>query len=237
MLSFLGTPGFQPFSIAGAVLLGLLAIELLSVMVGHSFSASINALLNLDANIADLDLTTGAHSLPHGADVNMDGNSGGVFSTVFDWLNAGRVPLLVLIMAGLASFAVVGLVIQIIALHLWAPLPAVIASIPAFLVAIPATRWSSRQVARVMPRDESYAMTADGLIGRTGIVTLGPVMAGAAARAKIQDQHGNWHFPRVRPAQPELVIPQGGHVLVVDRQGNELLVVLAEGRLAESRAR
>jgi membrane protein implicated in regulation of membrane protease activity len=235
MLSFLAAPGFQPFSIAGAVLLGLLAIELLSLMVGHSFSAAINALLNLESSVVDLDHA--GNILPHGGDINAGTNNGGIFSTAFDWLNAGRVPLLVLIMAALASFAVVGLVIQIVALHVWTPLPATIVSIPAFLIAIPVTRWASRQVARIMPRDESYVVTSDGLIGRTGIVTLGPVMAGAAARAKIQDQYGNWHFPRIRPAQPDLVVPEGAHILVVDRKGNELLVVLAEGRLAENQPR
>ena len=73
------------------------------------------------------------------------------------------------------------------------------------------------------------------LIGRVGIVTLGPVTEGSAARAKIQDKYGNWHFPRIRPGAPELSIPQGASVLIVDRVGDEYAVIAAEGRLAAGR--
>jgi hypothetical protein len=132
----------------------------------------------------------------------------------------------------IAGFAVAGLVVQIVALHLLAPLPTPVAVLVAIAATIPGTRWTSRLVSWVIPRDETYALGDEDLIGRVGVVTLGPVEAGAAARAKVQDQHGNWHFPRVLPGAAGLSIPEGASVLFVDKSGSQYAVVAAEGRLA-----
>jgi len=117
-------------------------------------------------------------------------------------------------------------------MHLAAPLPVAIAVIIAGAAAIPGTRWASRLVSWILPRDETYALGDEDLIGRVGIVTLGPVSAGAAARAKVQDKHGNWHFPRVMPGTAGDSIPEGARILFIDRVGGQYAVVAAEGRLA-----
>ena len=91
----------------------------------------------------------------------------------------------------------------------------------------------SRVLATFLPRDESYAVDEDALIGRTGVVTLGPVDWDSAGRVKVQDAHGNVHFPRVKAAREGLVIAQGTAVLVVDRVAGTLTVVPAEARLLE----
>ena len=233
MFSFLTAPGFQPFSTAGLVLIGLAAVETVSMMFGHSLSGMVDAAFHLDHPEIDGGHDLGhelPHDLPHGAGSSEDSS---LFNTIFDWLNAGRVPLLILLMAGLAAFTVVGFVIQIVMLHAAAPLPTWLAALIAFLCTIPVTRSTSRLVSQVMPRDESYALTEADLVGLVGVVTLGPVEADSAGRAKVKDKFGNWHFPRVRAARPELVIQQGTSVLMVDRVGSELTVVPAEGRLLE----
>jgi hypothetical protein len=232
MLSFLLSPEFQPFSIAGLVMIGLLAIEAISALFGAAASTALDTVLGLHGVHVDLHpggeaQTTGAVS--HGGAVH---GPDGPFATAFDWLNAGRVPLLVLMMAAIACFAVAGMVLQILAMHLLAPLPAAVAVGIAIAAAIPGTRWASRLVSWIIPRDETYVLTDEDLIGRVGIVTLGPVVEGAAARAKIQDKYGNWHFPRIRPGAAGLSIPQGARILIVDRIGGEFTVIAAEGRLA-----
>jgi membrane protein implicated in regulation of membrane protease activity len=223
MFALMTAPGVQPFAIAGLVLLGLLAIEVASMMFGSPLSSMMDAAFDVDAPDIDVDAD-------HGVDLGSPGGDG-AFGSIFEWLNKGRVPLLILIMAALASFSVSGLVFQILAIHTFVALPTLVAVPLALLATIPLTRWTSRAVAMIMPRDESYAVTNGDLIGRTGIVTLGPVEATAAGRAKIQDQYGNWHFPRVCSARSDLVIAQGASVLVVDQTGNELKVIPAEGRL------
>jgi len=232
MFSFLTEAGFQPFSIAGLVLVGLCLIETVSLMLGHSLSGAVDSMLGLDHPDGDLH----AH-VPHGSVLDLHADTqvphGNLFGSFYDWLNAGRVPLLILLMAGLGAFSVVGLAIQIVAMHVAAPLPTVVAVLLAFLSVIPTTRTTSRFLARFLPRDESYAVDEDALIGRTGVVTLGPVDWDSAGRAKVQDAHGNVHFPRVKAAREGLVIELGTKVLVVDRVAGSLTVVPAEERLLE----
>ncbi|GAB2179711.1 OB-fold-containig protein [Dongia sp. agr-C8] len=230
MFSFLTEVGFQPFVIAGLVLVGLCAIEVVSLVFGHSLSGAVDHLLGLDHADADLHA-----QVEHGSvlDVHAEMPHGNLFGSFYDWLNAGRVPLLILLMAALGVFAVVGLAIQIVAMHVAAPLPTVVAALLAFLGVIPTTRGVSRLLARFLPRDESYAVDEEALIGRTGVVTLGPVDWESAGRAKVMDAHGNAHFPRVLAARESLSIEQGTSVLVVDRVGGTLTVVPSAERLLE----
>jgi len=235
MFAYLAAPGFQPFTIAALVLLGLCAIEGVGMLIGHSISSVVDSLFHIDHPDVDADHAGALHAGELHAG---DAPHGNLFGTFYDWLNAGRVPLLILLMAGLGAFAVTGLVLQTIAMHAAAaPLPGLLASAISFLAVIPTTRTVSRWIARFLPRDESYAIEQTDLIGLTGIVTLGPVEAESAGRAKIEDRFGNAHFPRIRSARPDLVIQQGAKVLVVDRIGSELTVVPAELRQLENAAR
>jgi membrane protein implicated in regulation of membrane protease activity len=237
MWSFLASPEFQPFSIAALVMIGLLVIETTSTLFGTSASTLLDSVFGLHGVHVEAGLHHGIES--HAPDSTSNGGimhgPDGPFATVFDWLNAGRVPLLVLMMAAIACFTIVGMVVQIFAMHLFAPLPTAIAVGLAIAAAIPGTRWTSRLVSWVIPRDETYAINDEDLIGRVGIVTLGPVVEGASARAKVQDKYGNWHFPRVTPGAAGLSIPEGASILIVDKVGGEYTVIAAEGRLASSR--
>ncbi len=244
MFDFLTLPGFQPFVIAGLVLVGLTLVELVSLMFGHSAAGMVDHAFDLhhpDVHLPapHVDLHV---EVPHGAfDIHSHPEAGGdqqlgqgkLLGSFYDWLNAGRVPLLILLMAALGAFSVTGLALQIVAMHVAAPLPTLVAALLSFLVVIPTTRSVSRVLARFLPRDESYAVDEEALIGRTGVVTLGPVDWDSAGRAKVMDAHGNAHFPRVLAARENLTIEQGTSVLVVDRVGGTLTVVPAQERLLE----
>jgi membrane protein implicated in regulation of membrane protease activity len=230
MSSFLASPELQPFSIAGLILIGLLALEIGSSLFGASASTLLDSIFGLHGVHVELSHGVEAHAAD--ADGGFTHTPDGPFATVFDWLNAGRVPLLVLMMAAIACFAVTGMVLQILAIHLVAPVPTGVAVAVAVAAAIPGTRWTSRLVSWIVPRDETYALEDEDLIGRVGTVTLGPVADGAAARAKVQDKYGNWHFPRVAPAEPALSIPEGARVLFIEKRGGAYAVIAAEGRLA-----
>jgi membrane protein implicated in regulation of membrane protease activity len=234
MWSFLASPEFQPFSIAALVMIGLLVIEIISTLFGAAASTLLDTVFGLHGVHVELHHGIESHAPESAANSGIVHGPDGPFATVFDWLNAGRVPLLVLMMAAIACFAVVGMVLQIFAMHLIAPLPTAVAVVIAVAAAFPGTRWTSRLVSRIIPRDETYALADADLIGRVGIVTLGPVVEGAAARAKVQDKYGNWHFPRVTPAAAGLSIPQGASILIVDKAGGQYTVIAAEGRLAST---
>jgi hypothetical protein len=208
-VDLLVAPEFQPFVIAGLVMAGLVLIEAVSLAAGFSLSAVVDKGFDFNAG---------------GQDAVWDL---GVFGGLMGWVNAGRVPVLVLIITWLAAFASAGFIVQTAAIGLWTALPALAASLVAFLLANPATRIATRAVARLIPGEETYVVSHDDLIGRVGEVTLGPLDSGPAGRVKIRDPHGNLHFPMARPAEDGDPIPVGAQVLLVDRRGVTFLVIPA----------
>ena len=194
-MSALTAPGIYPFTIAALILVGLVVVEVIAMVVGMSFSS----LLGDGA----------AHDVSYGhADP-------GPLDTWMSWLNKGGVPLLILIMIWLASFAIAGFVIQGVAGAIIAPLPTLIASLGAFAAALPFTRTLSRWTARIFPGDETTAIAQVDLIGLTGTVTLGPLDQGKPGRVRVRDRHGNIHVLRAQAAADH-VIPKGAVVLLVD---------------------
>jgi hypothetical protein len=194
-MSALTAPGIYPFTIAALMLVGLVAVEIIAMVVGMSFST-------LVGNSASHDGIQG-----HG--------DAGPLDAWMSWLNKGGVPLLILIMIWLASFAITGFVIQGVAGAILTPLPTLIASLAAFAAALPLTRTLSRWTARIFPGDETTAIAQADLIGLTGTVTLGPLDQGKPGRVRVRDRHGNIHVLRATAAADH-IIPKGAVVLLVD---------------------
>ncbi|HWT57197.1 MAG TPA: OB-fold-containig protein [Rhizobium sp.] len=193
-------PECAPFAIAAAVLAGLTAIEMLATVMGFSITELLGK--------PDF----------HGH----DGIAG-----YLSWLNLGGVPLLILLMLTLGFFAIAGFAVQAVANTFWAPLPSVIAVIPALLITFPMVRASSRTVARIVPHDETYAVDLDALVGRTAEVSLGPLDQGLPGRVRVKDQHGNWHVLRARAAKDQQPLGIGTQVLLVDRNADVFIAIPA----------
>ncbi len=211
-------PGYQPFTVAGLIMAGLVLIETISLVAGFSLSEFMDQGFDLDSH--------GGHH----ADIGESGLMGGLLG----WVNAGRVPVLILIIAWLAAFAASGFVIQTVAIGLWAALPALAASLLAFLLALPATRFATRAVSAIIPREETYAVSDDDLVGRVAEVTLGPLDQGPAGRVKVRDSHGNWHFLMAKAAEGQDPLPVGAQALLVDRKGSTFLVIPAPQELRKT---
>jgi hypothetical protein len=209
MLERLASAAYLPFSVSAGVLLGLVVIEVGTALLGKPASAAVEELGGGD----------------HGPALDHHGPDGDAFGSVLDWLNRGRVPILVLIMLLLAGFAVAGFVLQALANAILAPLPWPVAVVAAALLALPATRRLSQAIGWLMPRDETYVIDHERLIGLTGTVTLGPARAGLVAKARFLDSHGNTHFPRIEPLDPQESIAQDELVLAVELRGQNLAVV------------
>ncbi|SCB27172.1 OB-fold-containig protein [Rhizobium multihospitium] len=201
-------PECAPFAIAAMILIGLTAIEILSMLLGFSLSELIGK--------------------PH-----FEGHDG-VLAGLLSWINIGGVPLPILIMLALGIFAVTGFAIQSVADMTWAPLPAIVASVPALAITIPLVRGSTRTIARIVPRDETYAVEADDFVGRTGTVSIGPLDQGLPGRVSVKDAHGNWHQLRASAAKGESPLPIGAQVLLVDRKADIFIAVSAPSDLVRS---
>jgi hypothetical protein len=146
-------------------------------------------------------------------DVDADVDGGG---DLLAWLGVGRVPILMLLVVFLAVFGMVGITIQ----QLFGPLSPWLASAVAGVAALPLTGIGARGLARIMPQDETTAVSLDSLVGKRGTITVGTARAGSPAQARVRDVHGQPHYVMVEPHDAAHPIAEGETVLLIGRDGN-----------------
>jgi hypothetical protein len=198
-------PDVRPFAVAAAIMLALGGIELLTTLVGFSLSQVV------------------------GKDIEADGDSG--LGGLFLWINAGRLPLLVLIILALGVFAIAGFFLQGPAHGVGLSIPASIAAIAAAGFSLPVIRVTSRGIARIIPRDETYAVEEADFIGHVAEVSIGPLDQGLPGRVRLKDVFGNWHSLVARASPDSTPLPVGASVLLVDRDAKSFIAISAPADL------
>ena len=211
LLEHVMSPEVRPFAIAAAMILIVGSIEVVSMLVGASLSEMLGT--NIDFG--------------HPSD-------NGIINAI-SWINVGGVPLLIFLLLVLGAFSITGFLIQDIARLVAGPLPATLASVGAVVVSVPLVRATSRAIARVIPKDESYAVGLGDLVGRVGEVVIGPLDQGPPGRVSVADIHGNRHFVWAVAAPSSSPLPQGTMVLLVDRSDTRFVAVQAEDELKPSK--
>jgi membrane protein implicated in regulation of membrane protease activity len=212
LLEHVMSPEVRPFAIAAAMIVIVGSIEIISMLVGASLSEMLGT--NIDFG--------------HPSD-------NGVINAI-SWINVGGVPLLIFLLLMLGAFSITGFLIQDIARLVAGPLPATLASVGAVVVSVPLVRVTSRAIARVIPKDESYAVGLGDLVGRVGEVVIGPLDQGPPGRISVADIHGNRHFVWAVAAPSSPPLPQGTMVLLVDRVDTRFVAVKADDELKPSKA-
>jgi len=200
-------PDVRPFAIAAAVMVALGAIELLTMIVGFSIGELV------------------------GKDFALDADSHDVIGGLFLWINAGRLPLLILIILALGIFSIEGFFLQGLAHAFGGTLPVWIAVLAAGAGSIPVIRVTSRGVARVIPRDESYAVSEADFVGLLAEVSVGPLDQGLPGRVRLKDVFGNWHTVAARAGANSESLPVGASVLLVDRDAKSFIAISAPADL------
>ncbi|WFU20116.1 OB-fold-containig protein [Bradyrhizobium sp. CB3481] len=200
-------PDVRPFAIAAGIMLALGGIELLTTLVGFSISE----LLGKDFAV----------------EADSDSGLGGMFL----WVNAGRLPLLVLIILALGLFSIAGFFLQGLAHGAGLSLPAPIAALAAAAVSLPAIRVTSRGIARIIPRDETYAVDNADFVGKVAEVSVGPLDQGLPGRVRLKDVFGNWHSLVARASPNSAPLPVGASVLLVDRDAKSFIAISAPADL------
>ena len=189
-----------PFTLALALLAGLLALELALALVGGS-------VLGAGAEAPDVDAP----------DLDMpDSAAPAAPSAAASALGLGRAPFLIWLAALLLGFGAGGLAIQTLASSaLGAPLPALAAVPLALLPAFASARGLTGLLARIVPGTETQSVPESMLGRREGLVTQGTAARGRPAEVRVTDRHGNTHYLRAEPMQDDATIPQGRRVLVL----------------------
>ncbi len=192
-MNILTAPETWPFGASLAVMVGLSIIEGAGLLLAYSPSHMLDSLLP---------------DMPDSAD------------GALGWLHIGTVPLLVLLILFLSGFAIAGYVLQASVQSIsGALLPAWLASIPAFLAGVSTVKAVGSVLAKIMPKDESSAVSEQTLIGRSGVVIQGTARAGMAAQAKVRDSYGRSHYVMVEPDLSEETFDEGSDILLVKKIG------------------
>lgn len=194
-------------------------LEIIAAPANLPFSVALLVMLMIGA-VEALGLGASAVHL----DVHADMDGGG---DLLGWLGVGRVPLLMLLVVFLALFGLIGLAIQQFAgpLPLWVAVPA------AAIGALPLTGLGARGLARIVPGDETTAVSLDSLVGRRGTITIGTARRGSPAQARVADIHGQAHYVMVEPYDDDHSIGEGETVRLDRRQGNIFIAVGRSDRI------
>jgi hypothetical protein len=181
-----------PFTAATFLMLLIAIVEGLAMLVGASLSETLN------------------QALPDAWD-----DLHGPFDKLLGWLYVGRVPLLVLLVLFLAGFALTGFGLNIVAHRFLGTYVPTIISVPAaFLATLPIVRILGAGLARLIPTDQTFAVSFDSLVGRVGTIVNGTARAGYPAQAKVPNEHGQAIYVMVEPETEGVTFQSGERVLL-----------------------
>jgi hypothetical protein len=185
-------PDTWPFTAATLLMLLIAIVEGIAMMVGGNISESLQEWLP--------DPWDDVH---------------GPFDKLLGWLYVGRVPLLVLLVLFLAGFAITGFALNMIVHRVtgaWVPL---ILSVPAaFFATLPIVRIFGAGLARLIPHDQTFAVSFDTLVGRIGTIVNGTARQGYPAQAKVPNEHGQALYVMVEPEAEGMTFQSGERVLL-----------------------
>ena len=196
-------PDVRPFAVAAAIMVSLGGIELLTMIVGFSISELV------------------------GHDFALDSETHSTIGGLFLWINAGRLPLLILLILVLGIFSIAGFLLQAVAHSAGAIMPVSIAALAAAGLSLPVIRVTSRGIARIIPRDETYAVNEADFVGHVAEVAIGPLDQGLPGRVRLKDVFGNWHSVAARASSDSAPLPVGARVLLVDRDTRSFIAISA----------
>ena len=210
MINFLLTSQNMPFTVALAVMLILAFLEGVSTVLGAGIFSFIDSLfpdLDVDADIdADID--------------SPNFESTGLFTKLLSWFRIGQVPAIMLLVIFLTAFGLIGLGLQSCAQRtLGSLLPGSFAWIPAALLGFLIVRFLGGILGKIMPKDETEAVSETSFIGRIAVITLGSASNGNPAEAKLKDQFGQMHYVMVEPDESDEIFENGTPVVLVSQQG------------------
>ena len=185
-------PETWPFTAATLLMLLIAIVEGIAMVVGANLSESLQQLLP--------DPWDDVH---------------GPFDKLLGWLYIGRVPLLVLLVLFLAGFALTGFGLNMVVHRFFGSWLPTIVSVPAaFCATLPIVRILGAGLARLIPQDQTFAVSFDSLVGRVGTIVGGTARPGYPAQAKVPNEHGQMLYVMVEPEAEGMTFQSGEQVLL-----------------------
>lgn len=203
-----------PFSTALVLMVFIAMLEGVGMLFGLGLSSLIENVLpeldfDMDADFPDADAPA--------------------LSKILGWLRIGQVPALIILIILLTSFGLVGLFLQALANNTFGVMmPAWLASVVAFALSLPVVRALGGGLAKILPKDETSAVSQESFVGRIATITLGTSKLNSPAEAKLTDEYGQTHYVMVAPDLPEDMFGKGDQVLIVRQAGSVFHVIGAD---------
>lgn len=212
MQAFLTATENIPFTGAIVLMLAIGIIEILSLVSGLGVFDFLDGLLpDFDAGEIDTDL---------------DADANGLADALIGWLNFGKVPFIISFLLFVFLFGSFGLKIQALAhSQIGTLLPIWLASPMAFALTIFPLKWLNAVMGKIMPKDETMAISPESFVGRVATIVIGEASSSRPAEAKLTGPLGRTHYIMVTSDNPEERFPQGSRVLIVGRQGSHFSVI------------
>lgn len=189
-----------PFTVALGLTLAIALIELLGVLIGLSPSEAVDSTFP-DFDAPEVELAP--------------------LSQFFNWLSFGKLPALIVLILATTSFGIGGFIVQEVARALLgAPLAPAVATAPAGIFTLFSMHHVGQALARIMPKDQTDAVSTAEFIGRVATVFRGTASSGQPAEAKLTDIHGKTHYVLVEPDDEQQLLGEGSEVVLVRREGH-----------------
>ncbi len=197
-MEFLLSEANTPFTVAICVFLGLFTIEVLLLLFGASVSDTVDDIL---------------------PDIDMDSPDFSI-GKALTFVGFGRIPTLMVLMAFLVTFGLLGLGIQSEFRGVFGSFaPAWAAACMALIPSLFLTGQISRLLARVLPSIQTVAVTEASLVGRAATVVYGTATSSLPATAELRDEHGRLHHVQIKAAADDLVLTEGQLVFISKTEG------------------
>jgi hypothetical protein len=217
MIEFITTEGNGPFFVALLIMVIISGLEVISMLLGASLSGVVDSFLP-DSNVG-ADASIDAES-----DMNIQSPS--VMGMFLGWLGFGRVPALILLIIFLTIFGLSGILVQLSYNTIFgALLPSWMVVIGVLFVTLPVMGVIARVFAKILPRDESSAVSEESFIGMMAVITIGTSRRGMPAKARLKDSFGQDHYVMTEPLDDDVEFPAQSEVVLLEQKGSIFFAV------------
>lgn len=238
MLAYLLAPENFTFAIALGLLCVIGGVQAVSLILGAEV---FGFLQNWVGHIGDHghlpgDVGQGVHvDVGHGGgELSLDHHTPSFGEAALSLLGVGKVPFIFTFLTFLFGYSCIGYNLQWLIGSLSGSLwPFWLASLAAFALNLPVLRLGNEALARVIPRDESYAVSEESFVGKLAVIVIGTVTFERSSEAKLTDDHGRTHYVQVVADEPSESFSQGAEVVLVGKRGSLFTVVGTRGLLSE----
>lgn len=199
MLDFLWNEANRIYLLATLILIGIALFEGLEILIGLSLSALLDDIFPIDTN-TEIELSEAG------------------FTKILGWLCLNKLPLMIWIVLFLVCFSISGFLINWVSFSVFGGFVSFWLSISLSLfVTFILTNSLGNIVARILPKNESSAISEQDFVGKIATITIGTARSGSPAEAKFTDNFGQLHYVMVEPLEDSEEFIQGSKVMLLKK--------------------